>query len=155
MEFLYGELRKVLGECMKIFIATAIENQNTVEQQQMFDLRSSLVAVHGPKSVFLATYEFQDPSYFLPYRESLDLVMNELQNSDYFVLYYPRKVASGAIMELAWAISWNKPILILTDSIDSIPYMVRGGFKRMKIVVRTEPIKTHFDIVQTFIGEYP
>jgi hypothetical protein len=118
---------------MKIFLATSLEKQREDELGLVLAVRTALNAEYGPDAVFLAAYEYPTPDTYLPPRESLDVVLETLRASDVFVLYFPRKVFSGALMELAWALSWSKPCLIITETVESLPYMVREGAPGMEI----------------------
>lgn len=118
---------------MKIFLATGLERQREDEQALVLELRTSLNAVYGPDAVFLAAYEYPTPDKYLRPRESLDLVLDKIEQTDVFVLYYPRKVYSGALMEIAWAMQWRKPCLVITDTVESLPYMIREGAPGVKV----------------------
>lgn len=118
---------------MKIFLATALEKQREDELALVLELRTSLNAVYGRDAVFLAAYEYPTPDTYLPPRKALDVVLDTLEACDVFVLYYPRKVFSGALMEIAWAMLWHKPCLVITDTVENLPYMIREGAPGIRV----------------------
>lgn len=63
---------------------------------------------------------------FIPHDEAFNVVLSGLEQSNLFVLYYPERVVSGALVELGVAIALNKPVLIYTKDIDNITYFMRG-----------------------------
>lgn len=142
---------------MKIFLATALEKQQPDELQLVLTLRTLLNQEYGEDTVFLAAHEYPTPDTYLPPRESLDVVLEVLRAADVFVLYFPRKVFSGALMELAWALAWEKPTLVLTESSENLPYMVREGAPGMEIAaianghaISVSEATTYFQAVREF-----
>ena len=142
---------------MEIFLATALENQNPSELEEMKALRLLLDAEYGEGSTFLAAYEFPTPDRYLPPAESLSLVLDKLQRARFMVLYFPRKVASSAILELGYALSWGKPVLAFTESPSQLPYMVRDGAPGMTISAAVKypdvetAAKSYFERIQSFV----
>lgn len=51
---------------------------------------------------------------------------NNIQESDLFILLYPQKVVSSALVELGYALSQKKKILIVSPQKNMLPYMVLG-----------------------------
>ena len=51
--------------------------------------------------------------------------LNAIETAACFVLVYPRKVASSALVEIGYAIACGKPSLILVHSIEDLPYFFR------------------------------
>lgn len=48
---------------------------------------------------------------------------NNILNSEYFVLLYPQRVVSSALIELGYALAEGKKILIISSSKEALPYM--------------------------------
>ena len=79
----------------------------------------------GFSSVFYAGYEINSFKKF----ESEDLSVAEdyasLRNSSNFILIYPRKIATSALIELGWAMVMKKPIIIFVKKMDDLPYLMK------------------------------
>lgn len=119
---------------MKIFVATAMERQASHELETMQRLRAYLVEAYGAESVFLACVDYPTPESYLPPRASYDVVADWIVRAHLFVLYFPQKVYSGALVELGMALAWGKPVLVFTPSAETLPYMLREGARQVTVV---------------------
>lgn len=52
--------------------------------------------------------------------------LNALQDSTHFILFYPYRVISSALIELGYALADNKKILIIVSQKKDLPYMAQG-----------------------------
>lgn len=48
---------------------------------------------------------------------------NNVLNSEYFILLYPQRVVSSALIELGYALAKGKKILIISSDKNALPYM--------------------------------
>jgi len=140
---------------MKIFLATALEQQALNERRLVFELRERLDEKYGSSATFLAAYEFPTPDKYLAPRASLDLVVDLLEQTDVFVLYFPHKVFSGALLELGWALALGKPCLALTATTEILPYMLRGGADGLvtALIPNEAGVSRYFEAICDFINQ--
>lgn len=143
---------------MQIFLATAMEHQATIELETMLNLVRLLDREYGQGATFLAAQAFPTPDTYLEPRASLEYVVKILRVSDVVVLYYPKRVVSGALVELGYALAWELPTLAMTESLQNLPYMCRGGSENLEAaVVKAEldpavDAETYFGLIRGFIA---
>lgn len=58
---------------------------------------------------------------------AFDEDLSALTASAHFLLIYPEKIATGALVELGYAIAEKKPVLILTRDTEDLPYFLKGS----------------------------
>ena len=61
--------------------------------------------------------------------EDLSVAQNysALKNSSNFLLIYPKKLPTSALIELGWAMVMNKPIIIFSKGRDELPYLMKNA----------------------------
>jgi hypothetical protein len=100
-------------------------------------------------NVFYAGQEIDSFKNF----ESEDLSVaqdyNALKNSENFILIYPKKLATSALIELGWAMVMNKPIVIFTKDRRELPYLMKNSDSVYKNIAIYE-YKTSSDIQKKF-----
>ena len=101
------------------------------------------------KDVFYAGNEIESRKDF----ESEDLSVVEdydaCYRSKYFILIYPRKIATSALIELGWAMAHMKPIIIFAKDREDLPFLVKNAdsvFANLRIY----EYKTSADITDRF-----
>lgn len=101
------------------------------------------------KDVFYAGEEIESHKDF----ESEDLSVIEDYDacfrSKYYILIYPQKIATSALIELGWAMAHKKPIVIFTKKRDDLPFLVKNAdsvFANLRIY----EYKTSSDITNRF-----
>lgn len=52
--------------------------------------------------------------------------LGALNKATHFILFYPKRVPSSALIELGFALAQNKKILIIVNRISDLPYMAQG-----------------------------
>lgn len=52
--------------------------------------------------------------------------LSALQDSTHFILFYPYRVISSALIELGYALAENKKILMIVSQKKDLPYMAQG-----------------------------
>lgn len=113
---------------MKIFLSTPIscykgdmELQNY--KKNIYPLISSLQKEHDVCS------EIQDinnkSDYDTP-EKSISMDLKSIQECEAFILHYPQQVPTSALIELGFAIAFNKKIIIITPKSSMLPYLALG-----------------------------
>lgn len=77
----------------------------------------------GP--VYFAPRLWPNPEDYPPPKEAFDIVATALEKAPFFILYYPDKVPSGALVELGMAIAMGKKVIIHTEDLSNITYFLR------------------------------
>lgn len=72
-----------------------------------------------------------------------------LKNSDNFILIYPQKIATSALVELGWAMVMKKPIIIFSKDRNDLPYLIKNADSVYKNIAVYE-YKTSSDIQNRF-----
>lgn len=57
---------------------------------------------------------------------SIQKDLHAIQSCDLFVLHYPHKVPTSALIELGFAIANNKRIIVITPKISTLPFLAQG-----------------------------
>jgi|SRR5690606_10627888 len=97
---------------------------------------------HG--KVFCGLRLWSDENQYPPYDEAFQIVLESLQKSSLYVLYYPERVVSGALVELGMAVAMKKPVLIYTKSVENMTYFMRGY----------QDLITDHNLIMPWIDEY-
>lgn len=113
---------------MKMFIATPIagfgnENQMVDYKKSLMDFFSTLEQYHDIYSEILRINgidEYDSPEL------SVKLDFSAIDNSDVFILHYPKKIVTSALIELGYAIAKNKRVIIIVQNIELLPYLGQG-----------------------------
>lgn len=106
------------------FVACAIQDQTQEHLREVEAFVEAAEAEFGP--CFYAAREFPDPEDYPPPEETLNLIRDAVRESGLFVLYYPEKVASGAIVELGMATAFGKPSVCYTRDTENLTYFLRA-----------------------------
>lgn len=126
------EENKELGNMYDLFVSVPMAAFDESHEYEKF--RASILdTIRGIKrscsfkNVFFAGEEISSFKDF----ESEDLSIVEdytaLKNSVNFVLIYPRKIATSALIELGWAMVMKKPIIIFSKNRDDLPYLMKNA----------------------------
>lgn len=116
---------------MKIFLSTPIagfgdELEYKRYRQWLLEIRKKLCEKYGAKNVVAAFFSAKDyDSYDSPSKSAKEDI-TEIKSCDVFVMFYPQKKATSALVELGYALAKSKKILIVSPEIDILPYMVQG-----------------------------
>lgn len=131
----------------KIFISTPIagfDNEKTYlkYKKTLEEIGFELQKNFGKKNIYAAFLNISDVNSYDSPAESARTDLNHLANADYFILFYPVKVATSALTELGYALALEKGILIITPSIQTLPYMIQGltSFNTSNIKIVTKNI---------------
>lgn len=89
-------------------------------------LYDQLCHEYGHDRIFAA---FADASTYNTYDSPIESAYKDvsaIQECDLFILIYPQKVASSALMELGIAFAEKKQIIIVSSHLEILPYMIQG-----------------------------
>lgn len=115
----------------KIFISTPIAGFDSEElylkyKKELEKIGIKIQEKFGKDNVYAAFLNVSNFSNYDSPEESAKIDLNNLKTADYFILFYPIKVATSALTELGYALALEKKILIITPNIQTLPYMVQG-----------------------------
>lgn len=116
---------------MKIFLSTPIAGfSSEVEyeeyRKQLMGLHEKLCKIYGKDSIFAA---FANTSTFSDYDSPEVSAQNDIEaikNCDLFIIFYPGKIATSALVELGIAVAEQKYIILVSPKLSTFPYMVQG-----------------------------
>ena len=116
---------------MKIFLSTPIAGFSSEQEYENYRNRmllyyESFSKKWGYDNVFAAFVEASDFSSYETPAKSARKDMDKIKYCDVFVLFYPQKTPTSALVELGVAFALNKKIIMMSPHIDTLPYMVQG-----------------------------
>ena len=79
----------------------------------------------GFSRIYYAGQDIEDISQVDPPAMSVKIDLRALRNSKYFVLIFPKKLASSSLIEAGFALALNIPSIYFYRDIDNLPYMLR------------------------------
>ena len=116
---------------MKVFISTPIAGFDNEQKYETY--RKSIMSLYnviknqvGKENVFAA---FANAASFSEYdspEESAKIDIIAIEGCDLFVLLYPRKIPTSALVELGYALAKEKKIVLVSPNLEVLPYMVQG-----------------------------
>lgn len=113
-----------------IFIATPIAGFSSKEDYKKY--KALILEVIGnikknnKINIFCEITNIKDISEYDSPAKSVIKDFKHIRESEYFILLYPQKVGSSALIELGYALSEGKYILIISPEKIILPYMVLG-----------------------------
>ena len=113
---------------MKIFLSTPISCFNN--ERDLNEYKNEIIKlIFELKKQHTVCSEIERISNKNDYdspEKSISTDLNAIQNCDVFLMHYPQKVATSALIELGFAIAYNKRIIIVTPQKNILPYLVLG-----------------------------
>lgn len=113
---------------MKIFLSTPIscykgdkELQNYKES--IYPFLSSLQKDH---EVLSEIQNINNKSDYDTPEKSISMDLKSIQECEVFILHYPLQAPTSALIELGFAIAFNKKIIIITPKASMLPYLALG-----------------------------
>lgn len=146
----------------KVFLASPIagfdnENEYFLYREQMRKISLTLLRNLKKSSIYGAFLSVSDFNSYDPPEISALNDIQHLEEVDYFILFYPTKVATSALTELGIALGLNKQILIITPNKQILPYMVQGlpslKNKSVKIIEKDIVNEDVLEEILAFLGE--
>jgi len=143
-----------------IFIATPIAGFLTKEDYVKYKnlIKDVVICVkenNQDSNVFCEITNIKDISEYDSPKNSVIKDFEHIRKSDYFILLYPQKVASSALIELGYALSKERNILIISSNKNILPYMVSGFeevYQTVKVLISEYTHKNLFAIINNFIS---
>lgn len=121
-----------------VFLGVAMEHKLPYRTAFLKALVHDIEVAYGEP--FYAPRMWPTPDTYDPPREAYDIVEQGLESSRTFVLYYPDKVVSGALVELGMAISLDLPIIVCTSDLENITYFLREGTPNVEVTTNENDI---------------
>ena len=113
---------------MKLFLSTPISCYTN--QTEYVNYRNTIL--HFVRNlrlkfeVYSEIEEIENLKQFDSPDESLLKDFSLINNCDCFILHYPKKLATSALVELGFALANNKKIIVITTSYSILPYLIQG-----------------------------
>ncbi|NOQ23737.1 MAG: hypothetical protein GQ564_00100 [Bacteroidales bacterium] len=124
-----------------IFISYPIAGaKNKTEKNEIKDFIIQIekkLKTWGYKEIFNATTYFDKEHDNQPPAVASKIDLKAVHDSKSFILLYPTKVATSALVELGYALGGDKNILICTTNSKILPFLVRGfneAFHNVRII---------------------
>lgn len=80
----------------------------------------------GYKKIFNASLHFSNNHDHQPPKVAAKIDFEALDKSKNFLLIYPEKLPTSALIELGYAIAANKNIVMCSDNVHTLPFLARG-----------------------------
>jgi len=80
----------------------------------------------GFKKIFNASLHFSNRHDHQPPKVAAKIDFDALDKSRNFLLIYPEKLPTSALIELGYAIAANKNIVMCSDNVHTLPFLARG-----------------------------
>lgn len=116
---------------MKVFISTPIAGFDNEQQYETY--RESIISLYdkikdhfGKENVFAALANATSLSEYDSPEESAKIDIIAIEKCDLFILLYPRKIPTSALVELGYALAREKKIVLVSPNLEVLPYMVQG-----------------------------
>lgn len=143
-----------------VFIATPIAGFSTEEDYAKYkNLIKEVIACVKERdknlNIFCEITNIQDISEYDSPANSVIKDFEHIQKSENFILLYPQKVVSSALIELGYALSKGKNILIISPNKNILPYMVLGFeevYSNVKVAISEYTHKSLYTIINDFIS---
>ena len=122
---------------MKIFLATPIAGfESQAELHKYKEEIVQLVSRLKTKGTVWAEVDkmFSAEDYDCP-QYSLITDLKHITEADIFILHYPKKIVTSALMELGFAVALKKKIIIITPEKSILPYLALGLTKETNTVI--------------------
>lgn len=126
---------------MRIFIATPIAGFDN--ETQMLEYKKSLVPFFNTLKQYHSIYaeierinngdDYDSPEYSATHDFGL------IKAYEAFVLHYPQKIATSALIELGYAVALHKRIIIVVDNLNDLPFLGQGlekAYPNVSIIIQ-------------------
>jgi len=110
-----------------VFIATPISGFEDENEYGIFrrNIKTSIRRLSKKMIIISELINISDATAYESPAMSVEIDLKNIENSSYFVLIYPRKTPTSALIELGYALAKKKKILILTKNQETLPYMLK------------------------------
>ena len=113
---------------MKIFLSTPISCFNDKNELKKYksDVTKLIKALKSNNSVCSEIENINDKSDYDNPEKSISTDLTSIKDCDMFILHYPQKIPTSALIELGFAIAFNKRIIVITPQKNILPYLIHG-----------------------------
>lgn len=113
---------------MRIFLSTPISCYKSREELSNYkkEIDSLLLNLKSNHSVCSEIESIDSLNDYDAPEKSISDDLQSVMECDVFILHYPQKISTSALIELGFAISFNKKIIIITPHINMLPYLALG-----------------------------
>lgn len=112
----------------KIFIATPmsahVESFDEI-RLKVLELKTWLEE-HFNSEVYYAGEDYNKEAGFTHHDTAANLDLKMLDESSHFILIYPTKVATSALLELGWALAQKKSCVVFYKKEEDLPFLLKG-----------------------------
>jgi nucleoside 2-deoxyribosyltransferase len=112
-----------LSAPMSAFDQDAYENSRS----QAIKVAEHLKSCHNLKNVFYAGGSIKSTSDFDESFDALEMDTKAIRESVLFIMIYPKKVVSSALVEAGYALALKKPCIFFVRDRDDLPYILKGA----------------------------
>lgn len=113
---------------MKIFLATPIagfeSEKHMIEYKR--GLSSFFSLLKQQHTVYAEIDKINNGNDYDSPEDSAIHDFGLIKDCDVFIMHYPKKMATSALMELGYAIALQKRIIIIVESLDVLPFLGQG-----------------------------
>lgn len=131
---------------MKIFLSTPISYFKDKDKLRTYKelIKSFIVKMKQHHTVCSEIEDINDNSDYDTPEKSISDDLNSIKDCDLFILHYPEKIPTSALIELGFAIAYEKRIIIITPHKHILPFLALGIPSQCpsSIIIENE----HFDI---------
>ena len=118
------------GDARRIFVAAPMSGFESDEEYQsnnavVLRVTEALDARFGADNVYCAGRSVLSADAFDPHSDGVLRDLAALDQADAFILIYPRKVATSALIEAGAALARRIPVTAFVRQLDDAPYMLR------------------------------
>lgn len=116
---------------IKLFISAPIAGFENEEEymeyrDKVVNLVEDIKRAVSIKDIYSAISEVNSvDAYDSPVQSAIQ-DLSALRESTHFILFYPKKVPSSALVELGYALAEKKKLLLIVNTRKDLPYMVQG-----------------------------
>lgn len=113
---------------MRIFLSTPISCFKNSEELYMYKkmVMSLVSALKREHSVCSEIENITDETDYDSPEKSIATDLDSISKCDIFILHYPKPMPTSALIELGFAIAFNKRTIIITPDIKMLPYLSLG-----------------------------
>lgn len=113
---------------MNIFLSTPISSFTSTEDLIAYKLQI-LKLIKALKMTYSVYSEIETINNELNYESPDNAILADLEKikaCDMFILHYPQRIPTSALIELGFAVSFEKPIIVITSQREILPYLILG-----------------------------
>ena len=129
---------------MKIFLSTPISCFNDKNELKKYksDVTKLIKALKSNNSVCSEIENINDESDYDNPEKSISTDLTSIKDCEIFILHYPKKIPTSALIELGFAIAFNKRIIVITPQKNMLPYLIHGisAINADSLIIESESI---------------